>query len=36
VQSPPNADHPFYACIYDHDRARPRAGVICFFATPTM
>jgi hypothetical protein len=36
VQSPPHADHEFYACIYDRDRARPREGVICFFATPTM
>jgi hypothetical protein len=36
VQSPPHADHQFYACIYDQDRAMPRKGVICFFATPTM
>lgn len=36
VQSPPTAEHPFYACVYDHDRAAPRNGVICFFATPTM
>ncbi len=36
VQSPPNADHQFYACIYDRDRTAPRQGVICFFATPTM
>lgn len=36
VQSPPTADHPFYACIYERDRAAPRRGVICFFATPTM
>lgn len=36
VQSPPKADHLFYACIYPHDRGRPRSGVICFFATPTM
>jgi hypothetical protein len=36
IQSPPNADHLFYACIYDRDRAAPRHGVICFFATPVM
>lgn len=37
VQSPPKAvDKQFYACIYDRDRAPPRNGVICFFATPTM
>lgn len=36
IQSPPNADHLFYACIYDRDRAAPRNGVICFFATPVM
>src|SRR4029078_2848367 len=36
IQSPPNADHLFYACIYDTDRAAPRHGLICFFATPVM
>jgi hypothetical protein len=36
IQSPPKADHLFYACIYDRDRAPPRNGVICFFATPVM
>jgi hypothetical protein len=36
IQSPPHADHEFYACIYDRDRAPPRKGVICFFATPVM
>ncbi|TMJ35180.1 MAG: helix-turn-helix domain-containing protein [Alphaproteobacteria bacterium] len=36
IQSPPTATHAFYACIYDRDRAAPRYGVICFFATPTM
>lgn len=36
IQSPPDGDHMFYACIYDMDRAAPRHGVICFFATPTM
>jgi hypothetical protein len=36
IQSPPKADHLFYACIYDRDRSPPRSGVICFFATPTM
>lgn len=36
VQTPPNAQHAFYACIYDSNRAPPRNGVICFFATPTM
>ena len=36
VQSPPKAEHEYYACVYDRDRAAPRAGVICFFATPTM
>lgn len=36
VQSPPTSEHEFYACIYDRDRAAPRHGVICFFATPTM
>lgn len=36
VQSPPKADHLFYACIYDRDRTLPRRGVICFFATPMM
>lgn len=36
VQTPPNGEHAFYACIYDTDRAAPRKGVICFFATPTM
>lgn len=36
VQSPPNGDKLFYACVYDVDRAPPRNGVICFFATPTM
>jgi hypothetical protein len=36
IQSPPSATHTFYACIYDQDRAAPRYGVICFFATPTM
>jgi hypothetical protein len=36
VQSPPTADHAFYACIYDRDRTAPRHGVICFFSTPTM
>lgn len=36
VQSPPDGKHLFYACIYDSDRAEPRNGVICFFATPTM
>jgi hypothetical protein len=36
IQSPPHADHEFYACIYDRDRAPPRNGVICFFATPVM
>ncbi|MFZ5677127.1 MAG: hypothetical protein ACOZAM_29550 [Pseudomonadota bacterium] len=36
IQSPPNGDHMFYACIYDTDRSAPRHGVICFFATPVM
>ncbi len=36
IQSPPKAEHEFYACIYDRDRTAPRHGVICFFATPTM
>jgi hypothetical protein len=36
IQSPPNADHMYYACIYERDRGAPRHGVICFFATPTM
>jgi hypothetical protein len=36
IQSPPKADHLFYACIYDRDRTAPRRGVICFFATPVM
>ncbi|MBK1870582.1 hypothetical protein [Taklimakanibacter albus] len=36
IQSPPEAEHPFYACIYDMDRTAPRYGVICFFATPVM
>lgn len=36
IQSPPTAAHMFYACIYERDRAAPRYGVICFFATPTM
>jgi hypothetical protein len=36
IQSPPKADHLFYACIYDRDRTAPRHGVICFFATPVM
>lgn len=36
VQTPPHAQHPFYACIYSSDRSAPRNGVICFFATPTM
>jgi hypothetical protein len=36
IQSPPKADHLFYACIYDRDRTPPRRGVICFFATPVM
>lgn len=36
IQSPPQAEHQFYACIYDRDRSAPRFGVICFFATPTM
>lgn len=33
---PPKADHLFYAWIYDSDRAPPRSGVICLFATPVM
>lgn len=38
VQTPPSAGQgeAFHACIYDSDRAPPRMGVICFFATPTM
>jgi hypothetical protein len=36
IQSPPKADHMFYACIYESNRTAPRHGVICFFATPTM
>ena len=36
IQSPPKANHLFYACIYDWDRTAPQQGVICFFAIPIM
>lgn len=36
VQSPPDAKHMFYICIFDSDRSAPRNGVICFFSTPSM
>jgi hypothetical protein len=36
VQSPPKAEHTYYACIYSADRKAPREGVICFDAAPTM
>lgn len=37
VQSPPNSDHSFYACIWEQNR-EPKSGngVICFFASPSM